>query len=158
MIAALLSTLALLAGPGLIEGPAKDSGPVPNPSLTPAEVVQIQLDALRLNDKPGKDAGIATAFRFASPGNREATGPLENFNRIVRGPGYLPMIDHRIAGTGPIVVVGGVAVQRATVVAKDGRAIEYEFRLSKDPASGCWFTDGVLPVVPPRPTDKGVLS
>ncbi len=159
MIAALL-TVVLLAGPAPTDAPAreKQAGPVPSPSLSPDQVVRIQLDALRLNDRPAKDAGIAAAFRFASPKNREATGPLDNFARIVRGPGYLPMIDHRIAGTGPMVIVGEVAAQRVTVVAKDGRAFEYEFQLSKDPATGCWFTDGVIPLTPVKPAPKGVLS
>ncbi len=151
---ATLFAVALLAGPD----PKKEAGPAPSPDLRPDQVVRIQLDALRLNDKPSKDAGIATAFRFASPNNREVTGPLAHFIEIVRSPGYLPLIDHRIAGTGPVAVVGDQAMQRVTVVAGDGEAIEYEFQLSKDPATGCWFTDGVVPVPKVKPIDRGRLS
>ncbi len=153
-----LLAVALLVGPGPVGGQAKEAGPSPSPTLGPAQVIRAQLDALRLNDQPSKDAGIAIAFRFASPRNQEATGPLANFTQILRSPGYLPMLGHRIAGTGPLVIVNGVAIQRVTVVAADGQAYEYEFQLSKDPTSGCWFTDGVIPVPKAKPIDKGVLS
>src|SRR6185437_12206552 len=72
---AFLFTLASITMPasGVEEG-AKPLSPIPKPELTPGQVVEIQLEALQFNDKPAKDAGIATTFRFASPGNRKATG------------------------------------------------------------------------------------
>jgi len=45
---------------------------VPTPALTPAEVVRIQLEALRNNDEQNR--GIEVAFRFASPANRAKEG------------------------------------------------------------------------------------
>lgn len=39
----------------------------PNPSLSPDQVVQIQLEALKHNDLT--DSGIALVYRFASVGN-----------------------------------------------------------------------------------------
>ncbi|MSV29914.1 MAG: hypothetical protein EXQ52_14390 [Bryobacterales bacterium] len=74
------ATLLVLSGAAVLMG--QD----PGPALTPAEVVRTQITALRNNDKPRKDAGIATAFRFASPGNRAATGPLDRFILMVKGP------------------------------------------------------------------------
>ena len=47
--------------------PQGDPGPVPSPELSPRDVVRIQLSALKHNDTPEPDAGIATVFRFASP-------------------------------------------------------------------------------------------
>ena len=134
-----------------IEGKAKAVAPTPKPELTPGEVVEIQVEALQYNDRPTKDAGIATTFQFASPSNREATGPLERFTRIVKGPSYRPMIGHRVAGYGPVLERDGLAARVVTIVDADGQAIDYQFRLSKDPKSGCWFTDGVAPV-PAKPT------
>jgi hypothetical protein len=131
--------------------PTAKPAPVPKPELTPAEVVRIQLDALKNNDEPTKDAGIAVTFAFASPGNREATGPLEKFALIVKNPAYRPMIGHKAATVRPIIVAGDVAIQRVKILGADGKVVEYEFRLSKDAPSGCWFTDGVL-VVPDAPT------
>ena len=129
--------------------------PAPSPEMSPQDVVWAQLDALRENDKRGKDSGIATVFRFASPGNQEATGPLGHFVEIVKGPAYRPMIGHRVAGAGPMIVVDNLALQRVVIVAADGQAIEYEFRLSKDPGTRCWHTDGVVPVVPPPAPKPG---
>ena len=127
-------------------GEAGEKAPLPRPELTPGEVVEIQVEALQFNDRGGRDSGIATTFRFASPGNQEVTGPLAHFALIVKAPGYRPLINHRVAGYGAMIVKGGQALRRVTVVADDGQVVEYEFRLSKDPASGCWFTDGVIPV------------
>ena len=57
----------------------------PDPSLSPEEVVRIQLSALcnrrELN-------GIVECFRFASPKNRAATGPIERFASMVTSPPY----------------------------------------------------------------------
>lgn len=149
-----LLAVALLLAPVDKEKPA----PVPGPGLSPARVIEIQLEALRRNDVPTRDAGIATAFRFASPGNREVTGPLPRFVLLVKSPAYRPLLNHRIAGFGPIVVEGDAAARRVTVVAEDGRAFEYEFRLSKDPESGCWFTDGVILVPEKAPIDASKVA
>ena len=51
----------------------------PSAELAPEEVVAAQLHALRQNDPANRDAGIRIAFRFASPGNRQVTGPIERF-------------------------------------------------------------------------------
>ena len=156
---ALLLTLAPISVPAPgAEKAAKPPTPVPKPELTPGEVVEIQLVALQFNDRPSKDAGIATTFRFASPNNRKVTGPLEKFKLIVTGPLYQPLIDHRIAGYAPTFIKGDAALRRVTVVAADGRAIDYEFRLSKDPDSGCWFTDGVIPIPREDPVDPGKIA
>ena len=48
---------------------------VPRPELSPQQVVQYQVDALQQNDDPKSDAGIERAFRFASPSNKQVTGP-----------------------------------------------------------------------------------
>ena len=141
-----------------VEKPATPAGPMPRPELTPDRVIEIQLEALQFNDRPSRDAGIATTFRFASPGNREVTGPVERFTLIVKGPAFLPLINHRIAGYGPIVVREGLALRRVTVVAADGQALDYEFRLSIDPGSKCWFTDGVIPIPTKAPIDPGKVA
>jgi hypothetical protein len=155
---ALLLTLAPISMPAPGSEKAKPGALVPRPELTPGEVVEIQLAALQFNDRPTKDAGITTTFRFASPGNRKVTGPLEKFTLIVKAPGYLPLINHRIAGYEPTIIRGTVAIRRVTVVAADGQAVDYEFRLSKDPESACWFTDGVIPIPREAPLNPGKIA
>jgi hypothetical protein len=44
----------------------------PHPDLSPEEVVRIQLTALKYNDIPQRNAGIAKAYEFASPGREKA--------------------------------------------------------------------------------------
>ncbi len=151
----MMLAVALLSAPG---DPGNKVAPTPNPDLMPDRVIEIQLEALQHNDVPTRDAGIATTFGFASPGNRKATGPLDRFAQIVKGPGYRPMIGHRIAGYGKLTVAGDTASRRVTIVADDGKAYEYEFRLSKDPESRCWFTDGVVPIPDTGVQDKGNIA
>ncbi|MDH3252939.1 MAG: DUF4864 domain-containing protein, partial [Ignavibacteria bacterium] len=64
----------------------------PDPSLSPQEVVKIQLHALKNNDEA--DNGIRIAFRFASPGNQAATGPLDRFIALLKGPSYGEMLNY----------------------------------------------------------------
>jgi hypothetical protein len=121
--------------------------PTPDPSYGPADVVEIQLDALAENDDPVPNAGIKTAYNFASPSNRRATGPLDRFVRMVEGPTYRPMIDHAEAVVGPIERDGDHAEQTVTLTGPDGRTVTYTFGLSHQTAGefqGCWLTDRVV--------------
>ena len=120
--------------------------PTPDPSYDPEEVVQIQLSSLATNDDPVVNAGIKTAYNFASPANRRATGPLEKFIAMVEGPRYAPMIDHVAATTEPLERTGDQATQQVTLTTPDGRTATYRFGLSVSetaPLDGCWLTDSV---------------
>ena len=55
----------------------------PNPGLNPNEVVSIQLNALKDNNNPFLNAGVAQTWKFAHPSNRKYTGPLENFTKMM---------------------------------------------------------------------------
>ncbi|WP_318570886.1 DUF4864 domain-containing protein [Salinigranum marinum] len=121
--------------------------PAPDPSYSPVRVVEIQLTALADNDDPVEDAGIKTAYNFASPANRRSTGPVDRFVRMVRGPQYAPMVDHVEAVSGPMERGDGSAEQRVTLTGPGGRTVTYVFGLSKQrggPLDGCWLTDRVL--------------
>ena len=140
----------------LLLAPTRAADPEPSPGLAPSEVVRIQLEALQTNDDPYDDAGIATVFRFASPGNRAATGPLERFTAMVHGPAYRDMLGFRRALYGAMRVEGDRAVQSVTLVHEDGRRVSYVFGLSRQTGGacdGCWMTDAVVrepePAEPP---------
>ncbi|MCB9077573.1 MAG: DUF4864 domain-containing protein [Anaerolineaceae bacterium] len=127
----------------------------PGPELSPEDVVKIQVEALQNNDSD--DTGIEIAFRFASPANRQATGPLHRFTYLVKNPTYRPMLNHKLAEYSPIEISGDTARQRVTITGSDGSANVYLFDLSRQdtPAcSGCWLTDGVSFV----PTRQGNLN
>jgi len=126
--------------------PQKKDGDQPNPNLSPEQVITIVLEALQRNDEQAPDSGITTAFRFASPGNRAATGPLDRFIQLVRSPAYKPLLNHKSASRGSVRISDNVARQRITLVAADGEKVVYLFTLSKqidDPYKNCWMTDGV---------------
>lgn len=121
--------------------------PTPDRSYDPEEVVAIQLEALATNDDPFENAGIGTAYNFASPANRRSTGPFQRFVQMVNGPQYAPMIDHVEATTGPMESEGSTAEQRVTLTGPDGRTVTYVFGLSNDrdgSLDGHWLTDRVL--------------
>lgn len=124
-----------------------DGVPTPDPSDSPAQVVERQLDALATNDEPFENAGIKTAYNFASPENRRVTGPIDRFVRMVEGPQYAPMIDHVEAVSGPLERSEGRASQRVTITGPGGRTVTYRFGLSLQTGGafeGCWLTDRVL--------------
>ncbi|HLJ57146.1 MAG TPA: DUF4864 domain-containing protein [Chthonomonadaceae bacterium] len=122
-------------------------GPMPSKSLTPEQVVKIQMEALQHNDAPEKDAGIAKTFDFASPQNKQATGPLDHFAQIVKSAAYLPMLNCKSVTYDPIEIMAGRAAQRVHVVAADGSRITYVFELSlqtEGEFEGCWMNDGCI--------------
>ena len=67
---------------------------IPNNSILPADVVKIQLVGLMNNDKEYKDSGIEQTWKFAHPNNKKATGPLNNFKRMIKGDTYQMMLNH----------------------------------------------------------------
>jgi hypothetical protein len=89
--------------------------PTPDPRYAPEEVVRLQLEAFADNDDPVENADIKTAYNFASPANRRATGPLNRFVKMVESPRYVPMIDHVEAQTGAVKQTGDRAQQQVTL-------------------------------------------
>jgi hypothetical protein len=121
--------------------------PSPNPNLSPADVVRIQLSALQHNDDPTPDAGIATAFQFAAPANRAITGPIDRFIKLVKNPLYAPMLNFIRADVEEGEMGTEEATLRVTVLAQWGEWVRYVFSLERQieyPYSGCWMTAGVV--------------
>ncbi len=116
----------------------------PGPVLTPRDVVKIQVEALRLNEELGNDQGIAIAFRFASPANREVTGPVDRFATLLRNPLYRPMLDHAASRLGPTHMDGDIARVQAVLFGRNGEVAAYDVTLSKDEETGSWMTDSVM--------------
>lgn len=115
----------------------------PEPGLSAGDVIRFQIEALA--DDETND-GIAATFRFASPANKEMTGPLERFIEIVRAPAYRPLINHVAAEYGELFSRNGHAAQVVTVTARDGSRHAYLFQLSRQTEGlfrGCWMTDSV---------------
>ncbi len=121
----------------------------PSPKLTPREVVEAQLAALRSNDEPSPDDGIRTAFRFASPENKRSTGPVERFIEMVRNPLYAPLLNHRTAVVSDTTQKGDLARIKVTLIAADGQEAAFVWilaRVTTDECAGCWMTSTVMRV------------
>lgn len=123
-----------------------DSLPEPSPDLSPQDVVRIQVEALGSNDTPYEGAGIEAAFNFASPANKRATGPLDQFRKLFETSTYGPMIDHEAATYSPPEIEGPVAQVGVILTTNEGTRVGYLFLLSKQveaPYEECWMTDAV---------------
>ena len=150
MPALLCLALSLCATPALAQGDEPGGADplsealVPEPALSPGDVIRIQLEALRHNDE--QDRGIAVAFRFASPSNRANTGPLSRFITMIKEGPYALMLDFRDATYGPVETISGQARQRVTLTGAR-ESMTYWFYLSRQseaPCVDCWMTDAVF--------------
>lgn len=116
---------------------------VPTPELSPRDVVQYQLDALRHNDE--QDRGIALTYRFAAPSNKAQTGPLPRFARMIKNGPYALMLNYRDAVYSEVKVEGDQAYLSVVLIGET-QTVRYEFMLSKQkdgPNQNCWMTEAV---------------
>ncbi|MFP4091812.1 MAG: DUF4864 domain-containing protein [Cyclobacteriaceae bacterium] len=119
----------------------------PEPGLSPQKVVALQIEALQHNDHPYPDHGIEVAYTFASPENRQNTGPLERFTQMVRNETYESLLHFQQYGLDDIQVEGDVAVQKVTLIDANDQPAVYFFQLSRQkdgPYEDCWMTDSVI--------------
>lgn len=126
---------------------ADELGDVKSPeiSLTPKEVVELQLLALSDEDR---NRGIIQCMCFASPDNLVVTGPLEKFARIVRGEKFAALSDFDAYLIGDSIFKDENARVLVTVLADD-QIHAFVWVLAKQtmqPYENCWMTDGVFPV------------
>ena len=111
-------------------------------------MVEIVVSALQANSEENNDAGIATVYSFASPGNRANTGPLERFARMVKG-GFPDMLNHLGARYEPIEITGNNALQAVWLTSVTGKETGYAFKMGKQLSGeykGMWMTEAVIPL------------
>ena len=147
LILLFLATVPLAVTGALSPEPgSKSADPVPSPELEPAEVVRIQVEALRKNSL--SNDGIELTYRFASPGNKRYTGPLDRFIDMVRSAPYGRLLNHRSAEYGPMAVAGNEAQQMVVIIDAEDNEVGYVWALSRQtegPLKDCWMTDAVIP-------------
>lgn len=113
----------------------------PSPELSPKQVVEIQLEALRNND--ADDKGIEVVFRFASPANRAQTGPLPRFAKMLKSGAYALMLNYESVIFDDTSVAGDKAEQRVVLINKQQK-LGYSFVMSRQnvaPYQDCWMTE-----------------
>jgi len=125
---------------------AKELNVSPNEAYSPQDVIGIVLSSMQKN--ADDDDGIATVFRFASPENKSATGPLSRFTQMIKR-GYPDMLNHTSARLEDIDIAGDVAVQSVWLQTQSGTEYGYEFKLSIQRGGahdGMWMTDSVIQI------------
>lgn len=140
----LLTMLAILVIPKMAL--SEDTTVAPNEDYTPQQVITIVVDSLQKNS--ADDEGIATVFRFASPGNKSATGPLSRFTQMLKR-GFPDMLNHMGVRYDAIDITGDMAVQAVWLQTHSGAEYGYAFQLRKQRGGmhdGMWMTDAVVPL------------
>lgn len=118
--------------------------------LAANEVVDRQLVALRDNDEPVPDAGIARTWEFAHPANRRYTGPLPRFTDMLKSPAYRGLLGHRSHDVEELGRDTKRAVFLVTVQSNTNRALGFRWTLEKvkdGEYANCWMTTNVSPQV-----------
>ena len=119
----------------------------PNAKLQPFEVLMIQLNSLKNNDQPYKDAGIEQTWEFAHPNNKKITGPLENFKLLLKSDSYKMLLNHIDHQVQEVNITDEKAAFEVTVLG-EGKTY-YKFRWiverydREGPLKDCWLTIGV---------------
>ena len=124
----------------------------PNNTISPKEVVKIQLSGLQQNDLNYKDSGIEQTWQFAHPNNKRVTGPLSNFKMMIKSESYGMMINH-LSHT--ITEVGSSdkwAQFEVIILDKDKIYHKFNWQVEKYTLDGslkdCWLTTMVSSPIP----------
>ena len=119
----------------------------PNSNLKPFDVLMIQLNSLKNNNNPYKDAGIEQTWEFAHPINKASTGPLEKFKQMIYSDNYKILISHENNKTIILKKSANKFVYKVYVLSKDKKKYYYIWQIEKVEQEGkfkdCWMTTGV---------------
>ena len=119
----------------------------PNSNLKPFDVLSIQLNSLKDNNNPYKDAGIEQTWEFAHPINKTFTGPLERFKKMIYSNSYKILIKHENHKTIVLKESPNKLVYKVYVLSKDKKKYYYIWQIEKVEKEGkfknCWMTTGV---------------
>ena len=119
----------------------------PNSNLKPLDVLMIQLNSLKNNNNPYKDAGIEQTWEFAHPVNKASTGPLEKFKQMIYSDNYKILISHENAKSTILKETSSKFVFKVYILSKDKKKYYYIWQIEKVYGEGklkdCWMTTGV---------------
>ena len=124
----------------------------PNNSISPKEVVSIQLSGLKNNDQVYKDSGIEQTWNFAHPNNKRVTGPLDNFKRMIKSDSYQMMIDHLSHTVTEVGSSDKWAQFEVIILDKNKIYHKFNWQVEKYTVDGklkdCWMTTMVSSPIP----------
>ena len=124
----------------------------PNNTISPREVVKIQLTGLQQNDLEYKDSGIEQTWKFAHPNNRRVTGPLSNFKMMIKSESYGMMINHLSHTITELGSSDKWAQFEVIILDKDKIYHKFNWQVEKYILDGnlkdCWLTTMVSSPIP----------
>ena len=119
----------------------------PNSNLKPLDVLMIQLNSLKDNNKPYEDAGIEQTWEFAHPNNKKITGPLDKFKEMIYSENYKILISHENAEITILKEKKDISVFKVIVLTKNKEKYYYIWQVEKVLLEGdfknCWMTTSV---------------
>ena len=119
----------------------------PNVNLKPFDVLVIQLNSLKNNDNPYKDAGIEQTWEFAHPNNKAVTGPLDKFKKMIYSKSYKLLISHLNSEITILKETEDMSVYKVIVLTKNKKKYYYIWQVEKVFLEGnlknCWMTTSV---------------
>ena len=116
----------------------------PSKNLSAYDVVKIQLEALKKNNKDND--GIKQTWLFAHPDNKKYTGPYERFKIMLLGEQYRFLINHSSHKINLLSNSPNTFIYRIEIIANDKQLFFYEWHVQKgsnDKCNDCWFTSAV---------------
>ena len=122
----------------------------PNVKLSPYDVVKIQLNALKNNNRISKNDGIKQTWAFAHPENKKFTGPYERFEKMILSNQYKILLNHVSHKITLITNSEDNYIYNIELITKNKKIVFYEWHLEKgtsEKCNSCWFTTIVLPPV-----------
>ena len=119
----------------------------PSTNLKPFEVLMIQLNSLKNNNNPYKDAGIEQTWEFAHPNNKKITGPLSKFKKIIYSESYKILISHINSEIIILKETRDISVYKVIVLTKSKEKYFFIWQVEKILIEGdlknCWMTTSV---------------
>ena len=96
----------------------------PNEKLLPYDVIKIQLEALKNNNK--NDDGIKVTWLFAHPDNKKFTGPYERFRIMIYGQQYRQLLNHDSHKINLVMNTPSKYIYKIKILTKDKQLLFYE--------------------------------
>ena len=119
----------------------------PKPTLKPIDVLLIQLNSLKNNNIPYKDAGIEQTWEFAHPNNKIITGPLDNFKQMIYSENYKILISHENNEVTILKETDNISIYKVFILSNDKKKYYYIWQVEKVLLDGyfknCWMTTKV---------------
>jgi len=119
----------------------------PNPNMRPSDVLSVLLSHFRTPDYPVANHGYATAWRFASPQNRELVGSEDNLRELIQSTAYRDLVEFRNAYVGQPSSSDENRVRFPVLIQTPSRGLAlfvFDFELQQDGEyRDHWMTSGV---------------